>query len=112
MKTNDWKDKLGTLLLEDFKPEHAPEANETKIRYENQLLRIELDKRKGKPATLVTEFQGTDDELKELAKVLKNKCAAGGSQRDGEILIQGDFRVKVAEILQNMGFKVRKINFK
>ena len=112
MKTNDWKDKLGTLLLEDFKPERAPEANETKIRYENQLLRIELDKRKGKPATLVTEFQGTDDELKELAKVLKNKCAAGGSQRDGEILIQGDFRIKVAEILQNMGYKVKKINFK
>ena len=112
METDDWKDKLGTLLPEDFKPEPAPEATETKIRYENQLLRIELDKRKGKPATLVTEFQGTDDELKELAKVLKIKCAAGGSQRDGEILIQGDFRIKVAEILQNMGYKVKKINFK
>lgn len=74
-------------------------------------LRVELDKRKGKPSTLITEFMGTDDELKELAKLLKVKCSAGGSSRDGEILIQGDFRKKIAELLLELGYKVKRINF-
>lgn len=74
-------------------------------------LRVELDKRKGKPSTLITEFLGTDDELKELAKLLKVKCSAGGSSRDGEILIQGDFRKKIAELLGELGYKVKRINF-
>lgn len=74
-------------------------------------LRVEMDKRKGKPSTLITEFQGSDDELKELAKLLKVKCSSGGSCRDGEILIQGDFRKKIAEILTNLGYKVKRINF-
>lgn len=71
-------------------------------------LRVELDKRKGKPSTLITEFLGADDELKELAKFLKVKCSAGGSSRDGEILIQGDFRKKTAELLVELGYKVNR----
>lgn len=113
MKNNDWKDQLGSLLPSDYKqePEEKPDT-EKSILPSKQTLRVELDKRNGKPATIISEFQGTDDELKELAKTLKNKCATGGSQRDGEILLQGDFRVKIADILQNMGYKVKKINFK
>lgn len=112
MKNNDWKDKLGALLPTDYTPEPEVEPLVEKNQPTKQLLRIELDKRNGKPATLITEFQGTDEELKDLAKTLKIKCGAGGSQRDGEILIQGDFRKKTAEILQEMGYKVKKINFK
>jgi Translation initiation factor 1 (eIF-1/SUI1) and related proteins len=110
----DWKDKLSGLKAE------LPQVEETDAdtkqpespKKQKEPLRVELDKRNGKPATLVTEFQGTDDELKELAKMLKIKCGSGGSSRNGEILVQGDFRVKIAEILLNMGFKVKKINFK
>jgi len=111
----DWRDKLSTL--KDELPQ-ADETPEVKIaptpakKRQSEPLRIELDKRNGKPATLVSGFQGKDDELKELAKVLKVKCGAGGSSRDGEILVQGDFRVKIAEMLLEMGFKVKKINFK
>jgi len=79
---------------------------------QSEPLRVELDKRNGKPATLITDFQGKDDELKELAKMLKVKCGAGGSSRDGEILVQGDFRIKIVDILLEMGFKVKRINFK
>ncbi len=113
MKNNDWKDKLNSLLPEGYEPEPEEKAKTTAdVPLNKQTLRIELDKRNGKPATIISEFQGTDDDLKELAKTLKNKCATGGSQRDDEILLQGDFRVKVAELLQNMGYKVKKINFK
>ncbi len=110
----DWRDKLNALKTDLPEGEKAEETvtEEPKNKLQKEPLRVELDKRNGKPATLVTEFLGTDDELKELAKTLKVKCSSGGSARDGEILIQGDFRVKVAEILLGMGFKVKKINFK
>jgi len=109
----DWRDKLSGLKadLPEGDETPNPQATEKNIG-QKDALRVELDKRNGKPATLITEFQGTDNELKELAKTLKVKCGAGGSSRNGEILIQGDFRVKVCEILSSMGFKVRKINFK
>lgn len=110
----DWRDKLNSLKTDlpegdDVQLDAAPElAKKT----QKEPLRVELDKRNGKPTTLITEFQGSDSELKELAKLLKVKCGAGGSSRDGEILVQGDFRTKVADILISMGYKVRKINFK
>ncbi len=109
----DWKDKLNGLktILPEGEEINLPEKVEEK-KQQKELLRVELDKRNGKPATLITEFAGTDDELKELARVLKVKCSSGGSSHDGEILIQGDFRVKIATILQDMGFKVKRINFK
>ncbi len=112
MKNSDWKDKLSALLPENYvsEPETTQESESTQPM--KQTLRVELDKRNGKPATIISEFEGTDKELKDLAKILKNKCASGGSQRGGEILIQGDFRVLIAETLEKMGHKVRKINFK
>ncbi|NLO70257.1 MAG: translation initiation factor [Porphyromonadaceae bacterium] len=110
----DWKDKLNALRSEVPQVEHdsTPEPKPKQKKVQSLPLRIELDKRKGKLATLITEFEGNEEELKILAKVLKDKCASGGSQRDGEILIQGDFRVKISEILQEMGYKIKKINFK
>jgi translation initiation factor 1 len=111
----DWRDKLNGLKSElpqvEEVTDNKPIAKPAKKR-QIEPLRVELDKRNGKPATLVTDFMGKDDELKDLAKLLKIKCGAGGSSRNGEILIQGDFRVKIADILLEMGFKVKKINFK
>jgi translation initiation factor 1 len=77
-----------------------------------QKLKIYIDnkaKKRGKQATLINGFIGTEDDLKDLAKMLKTKCAVGGSVRDGEILIQGDFREKITQILTQEGYKAKKI---
>ncbi len=107
----DWRDKLKALQPALPEGETVPVIEEPQKKMQQEPLRVELDKRKGKLATLISEFEGSDEALKELAKTLKVKCSTGGSSRDGEILIQGDFREKIAEILLDLGYKVKRINF-
>lgn len=75
-----------------------------------QTLYVSIDKkqRAGKEVTLVEGFIGTDDDLKDLGKLLKSKCGVGGTAKDGEIIVQGNFRDKVMELLQKEGYKVKR----
>ena len=75
-----------------------------------QDLRVWLDRkqRAGKVATLVKGFIGSEDDLKELARMLKTKCGVGGAAKDGEIIIQGDHRESVVDILLKCGYKCKK----
>jgi translation initiation factor 1 len=76
-----------------------------------QQLRVQLDKKQrgGKQVTLVTGFVGRDEDLQTLGKLLKAKCGVGGSAKDGEIVVQGDLRTKVLEILLKEGYKAKQI---
>jgi translation initiation factor 1 len=92
----------------DFRPPQAEEA-ESERAPAGQTLRIWLQRGKGgKDATVVRGFQGSEEALAELAKLLKNKCAAGGSAKDGEIIVQGDHRDKVLKILLDLGYRNTK----
>lgn len=113
MKDNDWKQRLNIVYSTNPNMQFETEEEEEQetLPPEKQKLKIILDKknRKGKEVTLITDFIGTDDDLKDLAKKLKTKCGVGGSARDGEILLQGDFRQKVKELLTADGYKVKII---
>ena len=75
-----------------------------------QLLYVSIDRkqRKGKEVTLVEGFIGTDDDLNYLAKMLKSKCGVGGNAKDGDILVQGNKRDKVIQILEAEGYKTKR----
>jgi len=108
---NDWKDRLGMVFSTnpDFEYNNNEEEEET-LSPQEQLLYVSIDrkKRKGKSVTLIEGFVGTDDDLKSLSKILKQKCGVGGSSKDGEIIIQGEVRDKVIGILENEGYKVKR----
>ncbi len=85
------------------------EEQET-LENDKQLLYVSIDKkqRAGKAVTLIEGFVGTDDDLKELGKLLKSKCGVGGTAKDGEIIIQGEFRDKIIELLTKEGYKTKR----
>lgn len=111
-KNNDWKKRDGMVYStsDEFEFQTPSSEDQETLAPNQQNLKVMLDKkaRAGKKVTLVEGFIGNEIELALLGKLLKNKCGVGGSAKDGEILIQGDHRDKVVEILQAEGYKAKK----
>jgi translation initiation factor 1 len=109
---NDWKARLGMVYSTnpDFQYQTDEEPEAETLPPAQQDLRVWLDRkhRAGKVATLVKGFVGREEDLQTLAKLLKTKCGVGGSAKEGEILIQGDHRDRVVELLLKEGYKCKK----
>ena len=92
----------------DFQFDSFDEDEQETLQPAFQKLYVSIDKksRAGKEVTLIEGFVGAEDDLKDLGKQLKSKCGVGGSVKDGDILIQGNFRDKIMQLLEKEGYKV------
>ena len=112
-KKNDWKKRDGVVYSTEsnFNFSYQQNDEQNTLPSQQQNLRVLLDKnmRAGKQVTLVTGFIGTTSDLETLGKLLKAKCGVGGSVKDGEVIIQGDVRDKVVDVLQKEGYKAKRI---
>lgn len=105
-KKNKKNNRIVFSTNPDYEYQEDNEEQAESIPENQQRLRVMIDRkaRKGKEVTLVTGFEGPEDELKDLGKFLKSRCGVGGSVKDGEIIIQGNKRDKIVELLIDKGY--------
>jgi translation initiation factor 1 len=110
--SKDWKDRLGMVYStnSEYNYEYDKDDEPETLIPKNQKLNVFTDnkKRNGKIVTVITGFVGKENDLKELSKILKTKCGVGGSVKDSEIIIQGNFKDKITEILINLDYMITK----
>ncbi len=107
----DLQDQLKNLFP-DHIPTNEPEdiqEVEHELYVQKEPMICKYEKRKGKPTTIIEGYEGTDEDFKILAKEIKTKLSVGGTFKDDSIIIQGDYRDKIMKILQDKGFKVKRV---
>lgn len=114
MAQQDWKKRLGVVYSTnpDFTYQTAQEETVETLPADRQRLIVRIDRRNraGKQVTLIEGFRGRDEDLSALTKTLKTRLGVGGSAKDGEITIQGDFRDRATELLVSMGYSAKRGN--
>lgn len=102
--------------LKNLFPDHIPsnEPEESKeishvLYVQKEPMICKYEKRKGKATTIIEGYEGSDEDFKVLAKEIKTKLSVGGSFKDGAIILQGDYRDKIMKILQDKGFKTKRV---
>lgn len=106
----DLQDQLKNLFP-DHTPETTADAGESKdsIWMQEDPIICKYEKRKGKPITILEGYTGAQEDFKVLAKEIKTKLSVGGSFKDDKIIIQGDYRDKIMQMLKDKGFKVKRV---
>ena len=108
MKKNDWKERLNIVYSTNPDFCYATEAEEETPTPDKrqQRLRVSIEKkgRGGKTVTVIAGFTGTGEVLDKLGRLLKNKCCVGGTVKEGEILLQGEWRQRVIDLLKAEGY--------
>ena len=111
MKDNNWKDRLNVVYSTNpdyqFQKNDESEAMTLPPQKQNLVVAIERKNRGGKTVTLVKGFIGSEDDLAELGKKIKTKCGVGGTAKEGEIVIQGEFKTRIADLLKEWGYRVK-----
>jgi translation initiation factor 1 len=111
MKDNNWKDRLSVVYSTnpDYQYQHNEESEKETLppQKQNLIVAIERKNRGGKTVTLVKGFIGSEVDLSELGKKIKTKCGVGGSAKEGEIIIQGEFKTRIADLLKEWGYRVK-----
>ncbi len=109
--SNNRKNREGIVYstIENYQYQTGNNQEPDTLLPNEQKLIISLDKkqRAGKQVSLISGFIGKEVDLQILTKLLKNKCGVGGSAKDGEIIIQGDLRDKIGEILKKEGYQIK-----
>ena len=100
--------------LKNIFPEHVPEKTnsiekKSDIWLQEEPIICKYEKRKGKPITILEGYTGANSDFKKLTKELKTKLSVGGSFKNDKIIIQGDYRDKIMEILKEKGFQVKRV---
>jgi translation initiation factor 1 len=112
-KKNEWKNRDGVVYSTkpDFEFNYPSADERSTLPPQQQNLKVQLDTsgRAGKQVTLVSGFVGQAPDLELLTKLLKSKCGVGGSAKDGVILVQGDVRTKIFDLLVKQGYRVKKV---
>ena len=99
-------------LFPDHEPSNEPEvvADQTHTLFiQKEPMICKYEKRKGKATTIIEGYEGSDEDFKILAKDIKTKLSVGGTFKDGAIIIQGDYRDKIMKLLQDKGFKTKRV---
>jgi len=107
----DLQDQLKNLFPDHIVSENQEIVEETphELFVQKEPMICKYEKRKGKPTTIISGYEGDEEDFKILAKEIKNKLAVGGTFKEGEIIIQGDFRDRIMKILQDKGFKTKRV---
>ncbi len=104
----DLQDQLKNLFP-DHQFEEQPKEEKPEIWLQEEPILCKYEKRKGKPITIIDGYNGATSDFKKLAKEIKTKLSVGGSFKNDSIIIQGDYRDKIMEILKEKGFNVKRV---